>query len=325
MSQSTSSHHRARHQAAPGYYSLFGFVYRHLQAAGFSWQRIWRTPLASLMTIGVIGIALCLPLILFVLVQNAKVITAGMDSNGQVNLFLEEQLTETELNEIFQALQINNAVADFNYISPEQGLEDLQREPGFGDIVKTLPSNPLPGVIEVTPTAEILRAGDIEQLGAALDQLPYVVSAKLDMQWLQRLNYIINVAQQAVNALLVLLSLAVLLIISNTIRLATQNRRQEIVVCKLIGAHDRFVRRPFLYSGVWYGLFGSLLALGLVMTLLWWLYMPMQQLVNSYYLDYHFTGLSWFIGLLVIALGVGLGWLGSFITVNRHIAEIEPS
>ncbi|NKB46437.1 MAG: FtsX-like permease family protein [Legionellales bacterium] len=307
------------------YYSLFGFLTRHIQAAGFSWRRLWRAPLASLMTIGVIGIALCLPLVLFVLVQNAQMLTTNLDHRGQVNLFLESSLTETELNEIFQALQIDVAVANFHYISPEQGLEDLQRETGLSDILQTLPNNPLPGVIEVTPAPEVIQQDRLQSFSQSLQQLPYVASAKLDMQWLQRLNYIVNVAQQAVNALLVLLSLAVLLIVSNTIRLATQNRRQEIIVCKLIGAHNRFVRRPFLYSGIWYGLLGGLVAWGFVTGLLWWLYAPMQRLVNSYYLEYHFTGLSWTTTLLLIGLSVGLGWLGSLIAVNRQIAAMEPT
>ena len=121
------------------------------------------------------------------------------------------------------------------------------------------------------------------------------------------------------------LALAVLIVIGNTIRLDIENRRDEIEVMKLIGAPSSYIRRPFLYTGLWYGLTGGVVACLLVEAGVLALVQPARQLAGLYDSQATLHGLSFDAGLLVLAAGLGLGWIGAFWSVSRHLRHIEPA
>ena len=194
---------------------------------------------------------------------------------------------------------------------------------GFSEALDILDNNPLPAVITVTPLHNQSRE-QINVLVGELSKLPEVDVAKFDQKWLERLYGIIDFTQRAVMVVAALLGVAVIVTVANTIRLDIQARREEIVVMKLIGAPNSFIRRPFLYTGLWYGFSGGVVALVFVAAGLATLSGPVQNLAGLYDSDFALSGLSFKAVLEVFGAGIVLGWLGAFLTVSRHLSRIEP-
>jgi cell division transport system permease protein len=193
---------------------------------------------------------------------------------------------------------------------------------GFSEMLDTLPDNPLPPVIIVHPSFTDPKA--LEQLQEKLQKLPEVALVQLDLAWVQRLSALLHLGENIVWILMLFLSVAVVLIIGNTIRLAIFNRQDEIVVIKLVGGTNAFIRRPFLYTGIWYGLFGAALAIIMVSGALIVLNSSIQSLAQSYQSHFQVLGLGPERGLDLLLLGALLGWLGAAIFVHYHLKRIEP-
>lgn len=313
-----------KHTQQQQQFTLAMWLQRHIEAAIASIGRMTKQPFASLMTICVIGIALALPATLYVVLQNSKAVTASWEQGSQISVFLKMNVTQNDVDQIIKQLRLRDDVGNVSYISPQQGLEQLQKQAEFGDVLTQLPDNPLPGVLEVYPAPTLQTPQAIKNLLVSLQQLPQAESAKLDMQWLQRLYSMISVAQRGVYGLVLLLALGVLLVIGNTIRLATQNHRKEIEVIKLVGATNSFVRRPFLYSGLYYGLLGGIFAWLIVSCLLLWLNTPVERLATLYSSNFQLLGLGFIHGLLLLFLSALLGLCGAWLAVNRHLNAAEP-
>ena len=115
-----------------------------------------------------------------------------------------------------------------------------------------------------------------------------------------------------------------LLVIGNTIRMAIENRRDEIVVVKLVGATDAYVRRPFLYTGLWYGVGGGIVAAILLVVGFWWLSAPVTQLADLYQSSFRLQGLGFIESLQLILIAGFTGLVGAWIAVARHLYQIQP-
>ncbi|WP_114417200.1 permease-like cell division protein FtsX [Marinospirillum perlucidum] len=294
----------------------------HANMAVDSLQRLLRSPLASLMTWAVIAIAMSLPVALYIFLNNAQLVSSNWDGNAQMSLYLEAGVNDARGQALMQELQMREDIAETRYLSKEQTLAEFREFSGFGEALNYLDGNPLPAVIVVRPSIQGVEAQ--EQLVTELDQLPEVEEAQLDLAWVKRLFYIMELGQRLITALALLLGIAVLLVVGNTIRLAIENRRQEILVTKLIGATNAFVRRPFLYTGIWYGLGGGLLAWLLINLSLFWLKGPVSSLASAYASDFSLIGLGLRDSLLLLLSSTILGWLGAWIAVGRHLGKIEP-
>lgn len=294
----------------------------HSSMAKDSLLRLLAAPFGSLMTWVVIAIALSLPVGLYVFLNNAQLVSSNWDGSAQVSLYLKDQVKDAAGRNLTQKLQMDPEIAETRYLSREQTLAEFKEFSGFGEALNYLDENPLPPVIIVRPA--VSGVAKQEALVARLQALPEVEEAQLDLAWVKRLYHIMELGQRTVAALGILLSLAVLLVIGNTIRLAIENRRQEIVVVKLIGATNAFVRRPFLYTGIWYGLGGGLLAWLLINLSLYWLDAPVRSLASAYASDFSLIGLSFQDSLLLLASSTLLGWLGAWIAVGRHLGKVEP-
>jgi len=291
----------------------------------FSLGRLWLQPFSSLMTIAVIGIALALPAGLFVLLQNVNTVSDQWDDASQISLFLKQDLSDKKIKRLNDDIVTWPQIGKTHYQTAEQSLTEFRELSGLGHLLDTLPDNPLPPVITLYPADENMPAEMIKDLLKKLEALPEVVQAQLDMEWLQRLRSINKLLARGITLLGLLLSLSVLLVIGNTIRLAILSRQSEIKVMKLVGATDRFIRRPFLYTGFWYGFIGGLFAWGLLLIAMSMLTAPISELASQYSSDYH---LQWFTGLLLLYLpliGLFLGILGAWLAVSRHLHAIEPT
>ncbi len=314
-------------QLRPSFSSRFKeFFIRHLQVFFYSLGLLSRTPFSTLLTAAALGIALALPAGLYVILDHAKQLSGDFDSINQISLFMKQDVSTQAIERLQKKLNAYPEIAQVKHIDRAEALKEFQENSGFGDALKALKDNPLPHLLIVYPSLTHNEPEPINRLLADLKKLPEVDLVQLDIQWLQRLYAIIHIAQRGIFIIGALLALAVLLIIGNTIRLAIENRRSEIVVMKLIGATDSFIRRPFLYTGFWYGLFGSLIAILLVNLSLLMISNPLTHLSSLYNNSELFSlglmGINTSLALLLS--GCILGWLGARMAVSRHLKEIEP-
>jgi cell division transport system permease protein len=276
------------------------------------------------MTATVIGIAVALPAGLYVLLGNVDQLRQGLDTTARLSLYLEETVDDAAAEALRGRLEGRPGVASATLITRDQALDEYRRMSGFGEAVAALDHNPLPAVVVVTPAPGGDRAEEVDRLAAELGGLPEVELAQYDLEWLQRLQALSAAFQRGVLVLAGVLALAVLLIVGNTIRLAIHNRRDEIEVAKLVGATDAFVRRPFLYLGLWLGLAGALLAWALVGVTIGLLQGPAGRVAALYQSGFSLTGLGMGEGLVLVAGGGLLGLAGAWVAVAQHLGDIQP-
>jgi len=301
------------------------YLTHHLWVLVSSLGVLWRTPLATLMTASVIGIALALPTGLHVLLQSVQQLSTGWEGTAQMSLFLKSDVPEKRIQSLADKLRGWEGVSEVRYISREQALAEFREQSGFGSALDSLDENPLPAVLLLFPTAEAAEPIQMGLLLGKVQKLDSVDLAQLDMEWVRRLSGIIEVGKRGVLLLGGLLALAILLVVGNTIRLTILSRSQEIIVTKLIGATNAFIRRPFLYTGFWYGLMGAVLAWLLVAILLSLLGDPVNRLSFLYNSEFSLGGLDLETVAMLLGSGIALGLLGSWLAVGRHLQAIEPS
>mgnify|MGYP001251640089 CR=1 FL=1 len=310
-------------QAAAGPLGRLSFYLNHHRLMAVdSLVRLLTNLSSSLMTWSVIGIAVALPAWFYVVLRNAEQLSVGWQGQPRISVFLQQSVIKPQGRELSERLQTWKSISRTTYISQEDALREFETLSGFTEIVDSLDENPLPAVIVVLPSDD--RAATAEQLFARLMDLPEVESGSLDMQWVRRLYSILHLAERSVVALTSVLAVAVMLVIGNTTRLAIESRRTEIEVIKLVGGSDAFVRRPFLYTGIWFGVGGGLLALVLVEVSLAWLSGPVKQLTGAYNSDFLLLGLGLRPGLTLLAGSALLGLAGAWLAVDRHLNAIEP-
>lgn len=304
---------------------LNNYVLRHIQTFFYTLGQISSRPFSTFMTAAVIGIALSMPAGLNLLLQNGQEVLQGWNSATQISLFLTQRTGKKAAKKLASTLRKMPEIATVEYISKESALAEFSKHSGFGEALDALESNPLPAVLLITPEISQEQPEQIASLLEKLNKRKEVDIAQLDMEWVERLFALMAIGERGVLILAGLLAIAVLLVVGNTIRLAIQNRRDEIIIIKLIGATDSFIRRPFLYTGFWYGLLGGLIALILVEVSLSLLAEPVRDVATLYHSSFQLQGID--SQTLAALLGVGsfLGYFGSWIAVGRHLREIEPS
>lgn len=306
--------------------SLKNYFVHHLRACLASLGSLLRTPFASLMTAMVIGVALALPSGFHVLLSSVQSLASGWEGEmAQISLFLKPEIKEDAARNLAWRLRSMNDVAGVRYISPQQALEEFQRNSGLSDALAYLDENPLPAVLVVKPGKNFAEPDKVRGLVQRLQALPEVESTQLDWAWLERLHALVALADRGMALAGAVLALAVLFIVGNTIRLAIENRREEIIITKLVGATDAFIRRPFIYGGIWFGLAGGFIALLIVDGVLWGMRGPVARLAALYQSGFRLEMIGWAASLIVLLSGVALGWLGAWLALGKHLRRIEPS
>jgi cell division transport system permease protein len=297
---------------------------RHVQTLVGSLGRLWQQPFATMLTIVVIGIALALPACLHVLVQNVRVASGGWSSALDISVYMKPAASLDQAKRAAERIRQRRDVDAVTLVEADAALAEFRRNSGFGAALDALKTNPLPHALVVRPDAEYREAGRVQELSNELKKIDGVDIVQLDTEWVSRFNAILDVIRRGVFLAAVLFALGILVIIGNTIRLDIENRRGEIEVTKLVGGSDAFVRRPFLYNGVWYGLAGGLIAGLIVAIVVAVLSAPVQRIAGLYGSQFELQGVG-LIGWAALLLGGALlGWLGSFIVATRELREIEP-
>lgn len=298
---------------------------RHAQVAISSLGRLASLPLSSLMTSAVIGIALALPIGLHVLLDNLQSVSGGWESGASISLFLKQEISDAQAETLAQKLRQHQRIDSIQVISKDSALQEFRQLSGFGEALDALDNNPLPALLVIQPKPSFSTTETAQLLVRELGLLPEADIVQLDLQWVRRLQAITRIAQRGVLVLASLLGLAVLLIVGNTIRLEIQHRHAEIEINKLIGATDAFIRRPFLYTGFWYGLFGGIIAWLLVAISISLLSGPVANLAVLYQSAFDLSSLGIDTVLSLLAGSAGLGLAGSWLAVGKHLSAIEPS
>lgn len=302
--------------------ALTNYCIRHAQNCIGALGNLVRQPTASALTIAVIGIALAMPSALNIVVSNGRALAGGLEDIRDFSVYTRPGVTIAQAEDLRDRLD-DDLIASTRLISAEQALKELRADDEFGDVVVALAANPLPHTIVVRPVPDADPA-KLQALTERLAQHPLVDIVRLDTEWVRRLNAFLELARRAVWLVAIMLVGAVIVIVGNTIRLDIQNRRAEIEVSKLLGASDGFVRRPFLYTGFWYGLFGGCFALLLLAGSLWALGGPVERLVRLYGGGFTPLGVDGATVALVFSVGLAAGLAGAWSAVARHLAAIQP-
>lgn len=294
---------------------------QHWQTFKLTLSRLAGNPFATLLNVAVIGVALALPLGGYMLLQNLGTVTRQATGSPQVSLFLARDAGKADIAALETKLKQLPGVRDVRFISREQALAGLKRSENMAEVIAALQSNPLPDAFVIEARGS---AADLEKLEPELKALPKIAHVQLDSAWVKRLETLLALGRTAVLILAALLAFGLVAVTFNTIRLQILTQKDEIEVSKLIGATDAFIRRPFFYLGLIQGALGALAALGIVyicMRILNHSILALAQLNGSdFRLD--FFGLADCLALLSFA--AILGWLGAFMSVSRHLADIEP-
>ena len=302
---------------------LLAYLGRHAQNFVAALGRLSRTPMSSLMTAAVIGIALALPAALHIVVTNGRTLGGQWESALDFSVYLNLGVSAESARGIAGGITQRDEVERVDVVLAGDALDEFKVYSGLGAAVDALDENPLPHALIVRPT-ESSDAQTVATLAAELEVLDDVDLVQMDTEWVRRFHGMLDVVRRAIDIATVVLAVAVLIIIGNTIRLDIENRRDEIEVTKLIGATDAFIRRPFLYSGLWYGLSGGLFATLLVFTGLALIDEPIGRVAGLYGSDFRLTSLDWRETLVLVGSGGLLGWLGSWFAAARHMRAIEP-
>ena len=296
---------------------------RHASTSVGALGRLSRQPFASLMIILVIGVTLALPAAINVIVKNVQSVSSSWNNALDFSVYLKQAVSVTEAENLAQLIRQRADIESVELITSEQALAEFKQQSGFGEALDQLGENPLPHALVVRPGPGNTGAS-LTLLQEEIGNLPETELVQVDTEWVQRFHAILDIVRQAIAIGSALLGMAIVVIIGNTIRLDIENRREEIEVTKLIGASNAFVRRPFLWTGFWYGLLGGAFALLLVQYGLYLLKEPVTRLAGLYQGNVSVAALGAAESSAILGMAVFLGLFASWVTAARHMRRIEP-
>ena len=295
----------------------------HRRACISAFARLAASPLANLLNITVIGIALALPLGFYVMLANLQGLARDFTPQPEISIFLAPEATAADVRVIELRLKARPGLAGFRFVSRTQALETLKSRAGLADVAAGLSANPLPDAFVVTAGAN--DAAALETLRAEFARWPKVAEAHVDSDWARRLDSLLAVGRYAVLMLAAVLALALVAITFNTIRLQILTQRDEIEVAKLIGATDGWIQRPFLYFGGLIGIAGGIAAWLLTAFGLLIFNGQLRPLAALYGVPLELVHLAWADSLFALLFAAGLGWFGAWLSVRRHLSAHNPS
>ncbi len=296
----------------------------HKEAMQYSLLRLWHSPLSTWITLAAIAIALSLPASLHLFLKNLKSLTDDKRQVPTISLFIKQNISEQQARDRGELLQEMDEIDKVVMIPRDEALADFRKIYNFDEALETLGKNPLPHVLVITPHIKLLGDPemDMKKLAKKLESYSEVDLVQMDIEWVQRLRGILRITERVILIISILLALTVLLVIGNTIRLNIENRKEEIEVSKLIGATTAYIRRPFLYTGIWYGLFGGIISLVLVHVALLFLVTPVNDLAKLYASNFALSGLGIKNTIYILLVSSFLGLIGSWLAVGKHLKEI---
>ena len=293
----------------------------HIHSCTASFRRIVQRPWATLMTVSVMAMAIILPLALSILLANLKGLTGSLQQSRDINVFCQPALPMERTRALAHVIEHWPDVALVQFRSPEQGLAELQARMQLDSLVAAIGNNPLPALLIIRPT----DGANDQRLAIRLRALPEVSRVQYDAIWHKRLEDWLGLGRRLVQALWILFGLGVILVVGNTVRLDIQSRQEEIYVLQLLGAHNRYVRRPFVYLGALYGLFSGGLALFILQLVGASLQGPIQRLAERYGSHFTLQGPNFIQNVAILVMTLLLGWLGSWLVTGYFLRQMSAT
>ncbi len=300
------------------------FFRYNIQAFFVSFGTLWKTPFATCMTIGVLGMALSLPSVFNVIYKNIERGSGQFNSAFEISLFLKKNMPEQQIQVLINKLALYNDIALVTYISRHQALEEFKEMSGFSKALNYLDENPFPAVLVVIPTKAGKNISGNKLLVSKLKREEGVDLVRVDAEWIEKLQAIVALVVKVVIGIAVLLLASVLLIVSNTIRLNILNQRVKIEIFKLLGATNNFIQRPYLYGGAWYGFLGGLLAWLLTIVMVQWLQGSVSKVMSLYQIKYQILMMNVQDVVTLIGIATLLGFVAAYVSVKQYLVKIEP-
>jgi len=297
---------------------------RHLQVLMATLGDLSRSPLSSIMSALVIGITMAIPVIGAMLITSAESVSRNWDISPQINVYLDNTVNSDDTDSLLNELNFIEGIANTKLLTKDLALTEFKRVSGLKDELDALTDNPLPTTIIISPTDSYNSSEKIAELQANLIKYDGVQDITVNIEWLERLNSVLSFLRSIAKIISVLLAIAIILVVSNTIGLQIQNRKQEIVITKLVGGTDAFVKRPFLYFGATIGILGGIFCCAIYGLTYIALNHPIQQLASSYGSSFSLISLEWWHLACLLLLGALLGWLAAQLSVIRHLSTILP-
>jgi cell division transport system permease protein len=294
---------------------------QHIQPVQMVLDRMRQNLLGTVLICCVMGVTLSLPAILFTIIDNLGQVAGSVESRPKLSLFLKLDASNSRKQAISEQLKKHPDIAKYEFVSKEIAWEQLQQDANTADISASLNKNPLPDAYFVTP--KDIKPENVQRLQQEMQQWGGVELAQMDANWIKRLDTLLKLGKKAIFVLVVLLGFALVAIIGNTIRLQIMTQLEEIEVSKLIGATNQFIRRPFLYAGTLYGLGGGLAAWLIVLAVVQLFNTSVKEIADLYASQFRLSMPSAMVTITMLLIAVGLGWVGSFVAVNRSLAKIE--
>jgi cell division transport system permease protein len=297
---------------------------QHAQALFSSLGRLFSTPFTSTMTIGVLAIAISLASGFYLVVVNLQQLTAGLEASNQISLFLRDEISEAHAKQYADSIRKNPNVKDVKLITKKQAMEEFKGYSGFGEAIDLLEKNPLPIVIQVLPKDALVDKQGLTKLFEDFKQSTEVDFAQMDLAWVERLQSIVSMVELGAILLALLLGLAVFFIAGNTIRLEIHNRREEVIIAKLVGATNGFIQRPFLYTGFWIGFLSGVAAWFIVTFMMLILRQSVENLSGLYEGAFHLLFFSYGETLILLITSTLLAVVGSWLVLHVQIKQLQP-
>jgi len=296
---------------------------RHRYEAQDALARLLQMPASALMTLSMLAVALAVPGFLLTLLINFEQLTPTTELKPQLAVYLKPATEAKRVDQISREMLLRDDLLSVELISPDTGAADFRERSELGGLLELFETNPLPAVILLVPRDEDPES--LQAMQQSLFAIEEVDTVELDIEWLVRLSAILNSFERISFILSLLLALTVLLVVANTIRTMIGNRLEEIEVSLLMGATSGWVRRPFLYAGLWYGLFGAILSTLLIYLALILVESPLREMTELYLGAFELQGLGFQGVVSLLALGSLLGWGGAYLAVSRQLTQFEPN
>lgn len=297
---------------------MMGWLHQHRRALASAFARFARS--AGLLSALVIGVALALPAGGYALLEGLRGLGARLSFAPQISVFLRPEAKRADADALGNLLRADRRIDKVRFVPREEALKELSAVQGVPEVISALGRNPLPDAFVVTVKEEAL-----EPIAVDLGKLPAVGHVQADTVWARRLAALAGIGRLALWLLAALLGVGLVAVIFNTIRLQVLTQREEIEVLKLIGATDAFIRRPFYYLGLLQGLAGGMVALGIVGAGLALLNREVRALSESYGSGFHFGFLTAGDAIAIVAFAALIGWLGAYLSVAKHLREMDPN